>query len=87
MKIAYKDLSDQEIANLIAWYAQEKGCEIVIHTKEGDAILKFVKKKDVPDVLVIPAPFPLTDLSRKKEGWRGLAQIEPSHLRKGNQWK
>ena len=44
-KIQYKDIPEQEIANLIAWYARQKGKEIIIHADDGDVIVKFVKKR------------------------------------------
>lgn len=46
MEIQYKDIPEQEIANLIAWYARQKGKEIVIHTDDGDVIVKFAKKQE-----------------------------------------
>ena len=44
MKIQYKDIPEQEIVNLIAWYARQKEDEIVIHTKDGDVTVNFNKK-------------------------------------------
>lgn len=46
MEIQYKDIPEQEIVNLIAWYARQKGKEIVIHAGDGDVVVKFDKKRE-----------------------------------------
>ena len=45
MEIQYKDIPEQEIVNLIAWFAKQKSKEIIIHTGDGDVTVKFSKKR------------------------------------------
>lgn len=60
MKIQYKDIPEQEIVNLIAWFAREKGKEIVVHTDDGDVSVKFTKKTttthDIGDAALFALP-------------------------------
>ena len=46
MEIQYKDIPEQEIVNLIAWYARKKGKEVVIHAGDGDVTVRFDKKSE-----------------------------------------
>ena len=48
MKIKYEDIDEQEIVNLIAWFAKKKGKDITIHTPEGidvEITMRDTKKK------------------------------------------
>jgi len=46
MEIQYKDIPEQEIVNLIAWFAKQKSKEIIIYTGDGDVTVKFSKKRE-----------------------------------------
>lgn len=51
MTIKFEDISDQEYANLIAYFVKKKGVsEIIIHTEDEDITITH-KKKNKDDVV------------------------------------
>ena len=56
MKIKFDDLTDQQCADIIAYFVDRKNVsEIIIHTKKDDIVIKKKRKPEICDDFLLTA--------------------------------
>lgn len=59
MMINYKDIPEQQIVDLFAWFVKQKDKDMIIHTDDMDIEVTIKKKHNNYDIIDCPAVCPV----------------------------